>query len=89
MEIKDLELNYIYTRDDDLIYKVVYINHNSNWAVGLRYSLDEKFGEPFIINETWLKSEFNKFLHKSNDIRYYTLFGSMKANDNVIIQTIK
>lgn len=81
MEIKDLELNYIYTRDDDLIYKVVYINHNSNWAVGLRYSLDENVCEPFIISNNWLNTEFNKFLHKSNDPRYYTLFGSMKVND--------
>ena len=86
MKISDLELNYIYTRDDDVIYKVIYINHNSNWAVCIRYSFNENIGKTIIIDNNWLIKDFNKDFHVTYNSSYYGVVGSLIFKENILSQ---
>lgn len=89
MQIKDLELNYIYIREDvNILYKVVYINHNSNWAICIKFYLNNDFGDIIIIDDKWLRHSFNQNMKLSNDPNHYTLIGSLiRKNDTKLIDS--
>lgn len=88
MKISDLKLNYIYTIDDNIIYKVIYIEHNSKWAVCIRYSFDENIGETEIIDNDWLDEKDNMSFHIVSDVYYYnmSLVTKKKCFGNILIQ---
>lgn len=89
LRIQDLKLNYIYIREDvNILYKVVYINHNSNWAICIRFYLNDNFGDVIIIDDKWLSHPFEKNIKLSNDPNHYTLIGSsIRKNDTKLINS--
>ena len=89
LKIQDLQLNYIYIREDvNILYKVVYINHHSNWAICLRFYLNDNFGDVIIIDDKWLSHPFEKNIKLSNDPNHYTLIGSLiRKNDTKLINS--
>jgi hypothetical protein len=86
MKISELRLNYLYTRDDGLIYKVIHINHNSQWAVCIRYSTNVNVGDLQIINDNWLNNDINKNFHITYEIEYYNMFGSLVVKENELLE---